>query len=163
MSIAIRPARLADALGMALAHRAAVHAAVPGIYDQALRDAWAPPIDLGRAERLYLEAQADGQLAFVAEMDGEIVGFAQVHPGRAEILACYVAPAAARRGIGRALVAAVENAVGRHVALTARSSVFAEPFYRSLGFVVTGRSISRFDDGTAMLVVAMRRSMMLAA
>lgn len=163
MSIEIRPVRLADALGMALVLRAAVHAAVPGIHDRALRDAWAPPVDLGRAERIYLDAQADGQFGFVAEMDGEIVGFARVHPGRAEIVACYVAPAAARRGIGRALVAAAETAAGRHPALTVRSSVFAEPFYRSLGFVVTGRAVSRFDDGTTMLVALMRKAMSLAA
>ncbi|HEY9011088.1 MAG TPA: hypothetical protein VIN06_08715 [Devosia sp.] len=38
MTIAIRRPRLADALGMAVVHHAAVHAALPGIYDRAIRD-----------------------------------------------------------------------------------------------------------------------------
>lgn len=165
MTIALRPARLADALGMALVHRAAVHAAMPGIYDQAARDNWAPPVDLARAERLYNEAQAEGAESFVAEMDGDITGFALVHAARGEISACYVLPKATRRGLGRALMVAAEaraRAAGT-TELTVRSSAFAEPFYRSLGFVPTARDSFRFDDGSTMPVVLMRKLLSVAA
>jgi len=165
MTIALRPARLADALGMALVNRAAVHAAMPGIYDQAARDNWAPPVDLARAERLYNEAQAEGAETFVAEMDGDIAGFALVHRARGEISACYVTPMATRRGLGRALMTAAEacaRAAGV-TQLTVRSSAFAEPFYRSLGFVPTARDTVRFDDGAQMPVVFMRKLLSVAA
>lgn len=165
MSIAVRPARLADALGMAVAHHAAVHAALPGIYHQAIRDNWAPPVDLDRAETLYLESQAAGELCVVAEMDGEIAGFAIAHVGRCEVGACYVAPRAARRGIGRALYRALESSAlaAGCAELTARSSQCAESFYRSLGFVVTGHGASAFDDGTSLPVVFMRKPLARAA
>lgn len=159
MTIAIRPARLADALGMATVHHAAVHAALPGVYDRAVRDNWAPPVDLARAEQLYREAQDNGELAFVAEMHDEIAGFVLVHPGRGELAACYVAPQAARRGIGRALYRAAEAAAAGCSELRVRSSRNAEAFYRSVGFVIVSRGESRFTDGTTMPVVFMRKSL----
>lgn len=159
MTIAIRPARLADALGMATVHHAAVHAALPGVYDRAVRDNWAPPVDLARAEQLYREAQEDGELSFVAEIEGEIAGFVLIHPGRGELAACYVAPEAARRGIGRALCRAAEEAAMGCLGLRVRSSLNAEAFYRSLGFVAVSRGESRFADGTPMPVVFMRKAL----
>lgn len=159
MTIALRPARLADALGMAVVHRAAVHAAMPGIYDQAVRDNWAPPVDLGRAERLYREAQDDGVTTFVAEMNAEIAGFALIKAASGYIEACYVAPAATRRGLGRALMTAAEDtarAAGAAL-LTVRSSTCAEVFYRSLGFTKTARTAITFPDGAAMPVVLMEK------
>lgn len=165
MPINVRPARLADALGIAVAHHAAVHAALPGVYDRVVASNWAPPVDLARAERLYREAQDEGELCLVADVDGDIAGFAMAHLGRCEVSACYVAPSAARRGIGRALYRALEEralAVGCP-ALTVRSSVNAESFYRSLGFVVTAAGTSSFDDGSTMPVAFMRKALAAAA
>jgi len=159
MTIALRAARLADALDMAVVHRQAVHAAMPGIYDQPVRDNWAPPVDLARAERLYLDAQDEGVTGFVAEVESEVAGFALVKSDRGQIEACYVAPAATRRGLGRALMGAAEDAARAAGAalLTVRSSTFALPFYRSLGFAVTARTSVAFPDGTAMPVVLMEK------
>jgi putative acetyltransferase len=161
MTIALRAARLADALGMAVVHRDAVHAAMPGIYDRAIRDTWAPPVDLDRAERLYREAQAEGAASFVVEMHSELAGFVQVEPASGHIGACYVAPKAARRGLGRALMRASEDAARAANAthLSVRSSTFALPFYRSLGFAVTARTSFAFPDGTAMPVVLMEKKL----
>jgi putative acetyltransferase len=165
MTIAIRRARLADALGMALVHRAAVHGALPGIYDRAVRDNWAPPVSLERAERLYREGEADGGDTIVAEVVGEIVGFCLVYARAGDLSACYVAPQHARRGIGRALYRAAEDlvAAARRSELTVRSSRNAEPFYRSLGFTAIDRTAFRFADGTVMPVVMMRKRLAMAA
>lgn len=165
MTIAIRRARLADALGMAMVHHAAVHAALPGIYDRAIRDNWAPPVSLERAERLYREGEAEGGDTIVAEVDGEIVGFCLVYAQAGDLSACYVAPEHVRRGIGRALYRAAEDlvaATGRND-ITVRSSRNAEPFYRSLGFTPVDRTAFRFADGTVMPVVMMRKHLALAA
>lgn len=161
MTIALRPARLADALDMAVVHRAAVHAAVPGIYDQPIRDNWAPPVDLARAERDYLQAQDEGMRSFVVEIDGALAGFTLIEPARGHIEACYVAPAAARRGLGRALMSAAEEAAraAGAKALDVRSPASAEPFYRSLGFAPTIRTHFTFDDGTTMPVALMRKAL----
>ena len=161
MPLAIRPARLADALDIATAHHAAVHGVAASHYAPEVLNNWAPPVSLGRAEQLYLEGQAAGEIALVAEMDGVIVGFAIAYLPNSELRACYVAPAGSGRGFGRALVNAIEDAArdaGR-THLDVRASTNAVPFYRIQGYAETARGQSTFDDGTKMPVVFMRKSL----
>jgi ribosomal protein S18 acetylase RimI-like enzyme len=103
-------------------------------------------LEEGIAEaRGYLETQ-DG---FVAEEDGEVVGFltcASDLPESAEITWMAVASGAHRRGVGRALTEAVvakARAEGRELLLV-KTLAESEPspeyaatraFYRSMGFV----------------------------
>jgi len=142
---------------MAALHYAAVHA-LTAFYPPDVLDRWAPPVNPDRALELYRVGAAAGDLQLVAEKDDRIVGFVIASIEAGELHACYIAPSAGGQGIGRRLVSAVESAArdhGQH--LDVRSSVNAEPFYTALGFVRTGAGHSRFDDGTQMPVIFMRK------
>ena len=80
----------------------------------------------------------------VAELAGEMVGFATVLPGKgviqAELEDLFVAPEVWRRGIGRSLLAEAER---RAAALGARSlhvvaGEQARPFYEAAGYRFAG-------------------------
>ncbi len=79
---------------------------------------------------------------WVAEVDGEIVGFSAADGEHATIWALFVDPAHEAHGHGRRLLApAVEWLWSRgasHVALTTSPGTRAERFYRAAGWTVTG-------------------------
>src|SRR5262245_3350002 len=102
-AIPIRPARPRDL------------ASITRIYDHAVRHGTAsfeiePPDDREMARR-YEALRAGGYPYLVAELDGEIGGYAYAGPYRARAAyrwsvedTIYVAPSSQRRGIGRALL-----------------------------------------------------------
>jgi ribosomal protein S18 acetylase RimI-like enzyme len=103
----------------------------------------------------YLLPEADpGSGAFVAEVDGGIVGFAHVETptwnGRAGVSALYVSPLHRRQGLGRALLGAL---AGQARASNARC-LFVETqnvnypavqFYLASGFYLCGLDESFYD------------------
>jgi GNAT superfamily N-acetyltransferase len=76
----------------------------------------------------------------VAALEGPICGVGLVNRG-GEVMLCYVAPDAQRRGVGRALHAALEaKARAWDVArLHLRSTLGARRFYENLGFTQAGK------------------------
>lgn len=93
---------------------------------------------------------------FVAELDGEVVGLAGIHVSpsleydedAAKVSAIVVDEAQRRRGVGRALLSAVEaEARRRGCALvfltTAERRRDAHAFYRRLGWEETGRRFAK--------------------
>ncbi|MDC9822817.1 GNAT family N-acetyltransferase [Devosia sp. ZB163] len=159
--VIVRPARLADARDIAALHHVSVHRLAAGFYPREVLERWSPQPSLGRAERLYREAQAEGAMTLVAELHGQIVGFGIVHPTRDEISACYVAPEQARRGVGHTLLTAMELTLagaGRHV-IRVRAALNARSFYTALGYQVTGRGEHVFDDGTRMVVTYLEKDL----
>ena len=93
---------------------------------------------------------------FVAELDGEVVGLAGVHVSvslehdrdAAKVSAIVVDESSRRRGVGRALLDAVEaEAKARDCALvfltTAERRQEAHEFYRRLGWEETGRRFAK--------------------
>ena len=88
----------------------------------------AEPVNLTKAEQLYRKAQDGGAVHLVAEIDGAIVGFANVAPETNEISACYAAPNMARRGVGSVLLARMDT-IARQAGcdhLTLRASLNAK-------------------------------------
>jgi GNAT superfamily N-acetyltransferase len=75
---------------------------------------------------------------FVAEAHDEIVGFGFLDPTESKVEAVFVRPDYARRGVGRRLMIAIENAaLDRGLAcLRLASSLNAVSFYRSSGYEV---------------------------
>lgn len=91
---------------------------------------------------------ANGQV-IVAELDGEIAGFAAVVGG--ELDGLFVEPDLWGSGIGRILVeAAVHEARQRGLSLTVIANPRARGFYETCGFAVEGEERTRFGPALRM-------------
>jgi GNAT superfamily N-acetyltransferase len=101
-------------------------------------------------DAIYLpEGQiANGQV-IVAELEGEIAGFAAVVGG--ELDGLFVEPDLWGRGIGRALAdAATHEARNRGLALSVIANPRARRFYEHCGFSVEGEVQTRFGPSLRM-------------
>ena len=103
-------------------------------YDAAARRVWA---SFAQQESFWSSVLAAETL--VADIDGEIAGFAGLLPSD-HVEWLYVAPEASRRGVARRLVGAlIENARrAGHVRVTTEASAVAKPVFEQLGFRVIG-------------------------
>lgn len=91
---------------------------------------------------------ANGQV-IVAELDGEVAGFAALVGG--ELDGLFVEPDLWRRGIGRALVnAAAHEARRKGLTLTVIANPGARPFYESCGLTIEGETQTRFGPALKM-------------
>ena len=135
-----------DLNGLAAVLHAAVHAgaSVSFVLPFSLADArafWRDKVQPG---------VEDGQrVVLLARSEGEIVGTVQLildtppnQPHRAEVAKLLVLPDARRRGIGRALMSAIEDVARRErrtlITLDTRTGDMAEPLYLSMGYVTAG-------------------------
>lgn len=101
-------------------------------------------------EAIYLPAGqiANGQV-IVAELEGEVAGFAAVVGG--ELDGLFVEPDLWGRGIGRALVdAATQEARKRGLALAVIANPRARRFYEHCGFSLEGDAQTRFGPALRM-------------
>jgi GNAT superfamily N-acetyltransferase len=105
----------------------------------------------------YRQAMVHGEKMFVAEDEGQIIGFSSVQGS--ELRAVYVHPDHVRRKIGTALLTAAERFAFENgcTELTMDASVNSEMFYRHCGYRVVGRSVHRFQDGTEVPCVRMSK------
>lgn len=117
-------------------------------------EAWA-----GAFNRDGFAEKVEDDEVWVAEDGGRTVGYASLDPSTYEIDSVYVAPEAAGRGIGRALMEHILEVARDHrlenVWLDA--SVNAIPFYERMGFVVTGEDGSRTRCGVTIRCTRMAR------
>jgi putative acetyltransferase len=158
MTVTVRPIRPEEARAFLEVHHAAVRGIAGRDYPPAVIEDWAPlPITDKVVERLLVNP--DDEIRLVAEIDGAIVGIGAVVLARAELRACYVEPGAARKGVGSALVHAIERIARAHKLpfLELDSSVTAEPFYLALGYDVRARGEHVLGSGRFMACVRMRK------
>ena len=101
------------------------------------------------ATSVFPEVRAGNRRLLVAKLDGETVGTVQLivalppnQPHRCEVAKMMVAPSARRRGVGRALLQALDaeaRAAGKSlITLDTKTGDNAEPLYRAAGFKVAG-------------------------
>lgn len=127
----IRHATKSDAEAIHAVRMAAIQGIEPNHYSlQELND-WC----IQRSVTSYLQPIHD-QVVLVAEFDGTVVGFAQLNPKLREVQALYVHPAHARRGIGTALLNALEIYARSHgiAELYLDASLNAIEFYANAGY-----------------------------
>jgi putative acetyltransferase len=147
-----------DARGFLEVHHAAVRGIAARDYPPAVIEHWAPlPVTDKDIEQFLVNR--DGEIRLVAEIDGAIVGVGAIILAKSELRACYVEPGAARKGVGSALVHAIERiACARKLPfLELDSSLTAEPFYTALGYEVRARGEHVLDSGRSMACVRMRK------
>jgi putative acetyltransferase len=149
-----------DARSFLEVHRRSVRGSPTRDYARRIIEAWAP-LPISEAEVEAVASNAEGELRLVAEDAGGIVGIAALSLPSAELTACYVSPEASGKGVGTALLAALETrAVAAGLtALETRSSLTAEPFYGARGWQVVERGEHVLSPGIAMAAVTMRKEL----
>jgi putative acetyltransferase len=157
MLLTVREMQPEDARRFLEIHQAAVRGIAAKDYPDSVVDAWARPITDKMIEGFL--ANRDHETRLIAEIDGDPVGVGALVVRDAELRACYVAPPAARRGVGSALVAEMERIAREHRLdhLQLESSITAEPFYASLGYEVEQRGERPIGPGVTMAAVKMRK------
>ena len=160
MGVVVRPMRDDEARSFLEIQRAAVRGLAAKDYPTSVIDAWAP-LPITDTAVAFFRVNHDNEIRLVAELDGELVGIVALVLAGSELRACYVVPAAARSGVGSALVVEIEQ-VARHHGLThleLLSSLTAEPFYRALGYEVEDRVEHTLGSGGRMPAVKMRKTL----
>jgi putative acetyltransferase len=158
IAVAVRPARHADALALPDVHARAIRALAATHYTAEQRDAWIARVSPERV----LQAMSARTLV-VAEMatpDGpRVVGYGQLQPGEGVIEAIYVDPDFARRGVGTALLRALEGearALGLP-GLLLEASLNSVPFYGAMGFRQKGLDRHELAPGVDFACAVMEK------
>jgi len=104
----IRPVNPTDAKAVIKVHHAAVRDTASKDYSADILEQWAPlPIN-DEAVTKFIE-NADGEVRFLVEQAGKIVGMAAMVPSNSELRVCYVAPEAGGQAVGTALLRELEK------------------------------------------------------
>ena len=154
----IRFARREDAAGILAAHYSAVHRTASRDYSPEICNEWSAPVTQQRIDH-YLNNALPQETTVVAEVNGEIAGFAAIVEAESELRAVYVAAEFGRRGIGSALLQEVEKiARARGCAeLHMVSSVTAAGFYLRHHYIALERAQHTLKSGGVMDCVKMRK------
>ena len=141
----IRPADPSEGPALAALHRAAIEAGCAGAYTREQIAAWLAVIEPG------------AYFAHTVLVAGEEpVGLGVCSPEDGLINAAYVAPQAAGRGVGRALMGAMEALIERpEVRLNA--TLNAVGFYRTLGYGNEAHALNRLPSGVYLPSVSMSK------
>jgi ribosomal protein S18 acetylase RimI-like enzyme len=159
-----RPANVGDVDGIQRVAHEAWHAAYDDIIGE---DAVESTLDEWYEDDA-IEAGVDheAQDFFVATVDGEVVGYAHVgpHPPRRvhQVYRLYVDPDHWHEGIGRNLVAEVEQALYDRDVTAYEAEVLAGndravAFYEAVGFERVDEQESEFEDTTATEYIFQKR------
>lgn len=134
--LTLRRFHVGDEPALLTVFRSSVHLVASRDYTPDQIAAWAPP-DMDEARWADRMRAID---PWVAELDGAIVGYADLQPGGL-IDHFFVSGHHPRQGVGRALMTRLLAEAGRLglVELTAEVSLTAEPFFAHWGFEVVER------------------------
>ena len=160
MRFFVREMRDEDARSYLEVHRAAVRAIAARDYTPEVIEAWAP-LPITQAGVDVVVANPENEVRFVAEQDGKLIGIASLVIANNELLACYVAPEAARIRVGKSLVVRIEQAA-RSAGLQylyANSSLTAESFYRGLGYEVIEHGVHLLHNRLPMACVKIKKAL----
>jgi predicted N-acetyltransferase YhbS len=152
----VRPARESDVDQIYRVHSNSIRALCRERYSEREIAAWIA----FRPQDSYRTAFASREM-FVAEWQGQIVGFGQLDPRRGEIEACYVAPEAVGSGIGAALLGRMEDEarLRGHAFVHLNSTLNAETFYSRMGYRRLGPARHRVAADVELDCVRMEKAL----
>ena len=160
--ITVRTALPGDARAIIQAHYDAVHITAAKDYAAEILDDWSSAVD-GRVNLMEskIRENLDGSLMLVAELNNQVVGFAEIVAARNELRAVYVSPVAARMGVGTMLLNELELQARKLDVklLWLDSSLTAEPFYFAHGYKRDGVGEHELRSGRQMLCVKMHKDL----
>ena len=155
--VTVRPAVAGDADAIGRVQVETWRAAYRGL----MPDAAIASFDLEGRQRMWREGLAreprPGSATFVAELEGEVVGFASLGRSRdeeaeneGELYAIYLLPSCWDRGIGRALIERAEESMRaygfeRAILWVMEGNERGERFYRAAGWERDGRKVETFQ------------------
>lgn len=163
-AVAVRPAAPADAAAIGAVHATAWDRAYRGVLPDAVL-ARVTPERQAELWSAYLRQPhpAIGHIVVAETPAGQVAGFASwavARRGSGRLLTLYVDPARHRRGIGSALVAAVDAELSRSGCRDVRARcLMGNPyrrFYRRNGWRLAGLAFDRFG-GTLVWELVFRR------
>ena len=126
----LRPFIPCDTAACAQLFYEAVHQIDPTLYPPDQQQAWAPAVPDATA----WQQRYTGHPVLVAEEEGHVIGFGDIYPdGLLDML--YVHPKWQGRGVGKALIQALEQSVApeRYQVFASRA---ARPLFEALGYTV---------------------------
>jgi putative acetyltransferase len=145
----IRPATADDAIGLADLHAASIRGLCAGHYSADQIAAWTAVL-VPDVYRMLMERA----VVIVCDEDGALVGLGVCDPGQRLVNALYVRPDAVGRGVGRALLGALEAMLaGGAIQLNATRN--AVGFYQQLGYTAQGEVVNVLPSGVGLPCVAM--------
>jgi len=102
-------------------------------YSERQLNAWASP----DKDAHFFHTKLSQSRSFVAEEEGEILGFADLLPERRLLMYFYVHKGHQRKGIGKALLDKIENIAKEQgiEEIYTDASITAKPFFEAMGFV----------------------------
>jgi putative acetyltransferase len=161
--VVIRRADASDADAIADAHRDSIRSIGPALYAPEDIDAWQQGVD----GDLYLNAMKTGEVFFIAtgriDDTAMVLGFASDYglEGATHGTSVYVRGAAARRGIGTALLRRAEAyaAASGASSIQIEASLAGVEFYKANGYTELRRGETRLLSGYPIASVLMRKDL----
>ena len=165
----VRRARVGDAAGIAAVHVASWQQAYRGLMPPELLDSLSVPARTERWTR-NLQGAQDGAWTLVAELDGEVIGFASIGPSRdedaggaGELWALYLHPRTWGEGHGHVLHSHAVRALAETGAADATLWVLAtneraRRFYERHGWAADGAQKVARLDGVVLAETRYRRT-----
>ena len=157
MAVVVRPMLAEEARSFLEIHTRSIRGLAAAHYPSEVIEAWVVPIT-DDTVRGFLD-NPDREIRLLAALEGMPVGLGCLVVQNSELRACYVAPEAARKGVGTAIVREIERIAREHGLdhLRLEASINAEPFYAALGYEVVERGEHAWPSGQRMAAVAMRK------
>jgi len=153
----VRPAQADDADAVRATFDAAIEAFGPDAYDEREVAAWLP----ADSDPVLDGLDSPAEVVVVAERGDSVAGVGRLHLDEGEVIAVYVHPDHARRGVGSTLLAHLEGharAAGRSE-LTLVASLNAVGFYERTGYERVGAVTHETSDGVELDCVEMRKEL----
>ena len=158
-SFIIRLATENDAEGVRLAHRSSVFEIASKDYPQEILTEWVGGQSPEAAKRFGDAIRSGREIVWVAEVAGVVVGFSTLVPEYEELRAAYVSGQTTKKGIGTALLKALESKA-RELGLkklALHSTVTAKDFYEKNGYSNLGEGLHTKRSGKKMKCFKMEK------